>query len=882
MKTALKKVFLGILLIVGSNSFAQFGQTTIDIDPSVSYQTIDGIGGGIVYYLDWLTTHKNKEVLYDTLFNGLGLTGLRVGNWAQEEDADLTYDAEIIHEAQKRLGNDFFLTMSSWSAPASLKQNNALTGSLGGSVKPTLKREYGRYIYDQFGAWWKRALQQYQAVDVYPNTISIQNEVDCDADYESTIFDPDESGGIASYSNALSSVYNNIKNLDSVPGILGPEVLGIGWNKVQNYVNTVDMRQLAGINFHYYHSGSENHKDDGYRYNYPDEFLGSMTSLSKDYLNKKPMYMTENSSLRGRDDNDPLYMAIFMSYAFSVNHVVSYLHWNLIWGDEGDGCINLEFSENGYTTDDGYVIQGDYHALRHYSKFIRRGWKNISAQSNNNNIIVSAFKSPNDDEFTVVIVNRNVYNQNVKLPFSPEGTTATIIRSIPSQELWSSTIGTYNELNNIDLPGNSISTIVYKPKARTFIYDCNKSDVWSTQENWSPVGVPQSIDTTIIRSGEVKTGMLTQNAPLTIEENGTLNITADCTIDHLNIYGGTLMSSNANPLYLLTAKEINIKSNCTIIAGPVDSSGIEIVGTIIGDGDLIKASKGILNLNADASQLNGSWTLSEGTLSVNQKNALGPNKIFVDNGTLEINVDVSADEIIVSDSAKIVLKGDLEVNDITIGSTSLGGGTYFSEDYPEEIVGLGKIIVKKPLPSFNKEGMGESSQIIRENDSIVSFSYSWENADSIKISWNPSAPEGIDVNIDNINKSISFSGVAKTTGIYRYTISTVSSAKEEAKKTGSFTIEETQKNPTIVSTENKTICIYTNDNQIEILINSDVKENCHFMIIDMEGNTKSNFYQPIQKGINRITKRTNDLPQGTYLLQIRGKSKPKSCKFIIK
>ena len=99
MKTVAKKLSFWTLLMVSTYTFAQ---TNITINPSVSYQTIDGIGGGIVYYLDWLTTHKNKTELYDTIYTGLGLSALRIGNWAQEENADLTYDAEIVNEAKKR------------------------------------------------------------------------------------------------------------------------------------------------------------------------------------------------------------------------------------------------------------------------------------------------------------------------------------------------------------------------------------------------------------------------------------------------------------------------------------------------------------------------------------------------------------------------------------------------------------------------------------------------------------------------------------------------------------------------------------------------------------------------------------------------------------
>ena len=175
--------------------------------------------------------------------------------------------------------------------------------------------------------------------------ISIQNEPDCDADYEATVMSGNTTSNIAHYGSALKPVATQIKTLSSPPKILGPEVLGIGWNRVQDYVNHLNKSLLDGYCFHYYHSGLNLHDARELRYSYPDDFLGAMTQLSTDYLKDKPMFMSENSSLVDyHQEMDPLNTAVFLSYAFSVNHVASYLHWNLIWGDTGDGCINLEFS----------------------------------------------------------------------------------------------------------------------------------------------------------------------------------------------------------------------------------------------------------------------------------------------------------------------------------------------------------------------------------------------------------------------------------------------------------------------------------------------------------------------------------------------------------
>ena len=272
-----KYIIIGLLqLLSGWSVQLRADNVSVRLDPSVTYQTVEGIGGGIVYYLDWVTTHKNKAIVYDTIFTGLGISGLRIANWAQEDTADFKHEKEIMAEARKRLGKKFFTLMSCWSAPAYLKANNSLRGTGSGSVKASLKKQNGKFMYNEYGKWWRKSIERYQAVGISPDYVSIQNEPDMDATYEATLFNPTESWDVASYGAALSAVANNFNGLSPRPKLIGPEVMGIGWQQTQKYVWELDQNLLGGYCFHYYHSGLNDHDALDLRYSYPDDFTDAM------------------------------------------------------------------------------------------------------------------------------------------------------------------------------------------------------------------------------------------------------------------------------------------------------------------------------------------------------------------------------------------------------------------------------------------------------------------------------------------------------------------------------------------------------------------------------------------------------------------------------
>ena len=115
-----------LAVVLGGNTNLPAADLTVT--PSTQYQTIRGFGGGMAYYQGWLTSHPQKQAIYDTVFTGLGLSYLRIGNWNQDTTAKLAEDSTVVAEGKKRLGSRLRLFMSSWSAPGFMK----VSGQVGG------------------------------------------------------------------------------------------------------------------------------------------------------------------------------------------------------------------------------------------------------------------------------------------------------------------------------------------------------------------------------------------------------------------------------------------------------------------------------------------------------------------------------------------------------------------------------------------------------------------------------------------------------------------------------------------------------------------------------------------------------------------------------
>lgn len=855
---------------------------SMEVRPATTYQSVEGIGGGIVYYLDWIAKHEKCEEIYDTIYTGLGLSALRMGNWAQEEDADLTLDSLIYAAAKKRLGDDFYLSLTSWSPPASLKSNNDMKGT-DGNGHSSLKWANGSFQYDQFGAWWKRSLEQYRAVGIYPDYVSLQNEVDCNPSYYGMELEPDESvNGVASYAKCLTAAAKAINKLENPPMIIGPEVLGIGWDRVQNYLSKADTKLLSAYSFHYYHSGRKEHEAIEQRYAYPDDFKEAMSGLYDTYSKEnKPLFMTENSPLRDPVEMDPIYTAWFMSLAFTVNHVSSYTHWNLIWGDKGDACINIDtlLVDGEYQKiKGGYRVNGDYHALRHFSKFVKRGWRLLYATTSDADVLITAFRNPDDDEYTVILVNKGRSTKSLECSFFPEHCRAMVIQSDVPNKKWSEVLGVYDSLDVVALPANSITTIAYTPKNSKYIYGSDTLSSWNEPTSWTPEGVPSRRDTVVIGRGMVLMPVdLHVSSPVFIENGAVVYLDGSNRMDRVVSNGGGFLARTSGELTLDT---LEVNAMTTIGVMSPDTSALMVMnGAVKGSEPLVKIGTDTLLPRVDASAFEGGWIVSGGAFRLEDDKALGAAGIDVVLGTMYVDCDAVTRHLYIGDNGNVVLNGSIEVKSAMIGPNNIYGGVYYAEDFPEYLSGEGMLIVDAPRPVLTRTVPHDTVQVLTTNDSIKPLVFHWENASTVEVDWNPIRPRGINVSIDDSSSYATISGKSDTVGTFIYEISTVGEYGPVASDSGRLVFNRPGTNSSEDVQALPHFSVSYQDGVVSIFSDISYDVNCYATISDMSGRVVGGNTIVLLPGANSFD--VDALECGVYLLQIRGKGIYKTVKMVV-
>lgn len=460
--------------LVATSAFA----ASIAVDPASTKQKIVGFGGASAYYQSWVTAMQPdlKKDFFDTAFTGLNLSLLRLGNWKQEDTTSVADDIAIAKAGKERLGNHLKIEMSSWSAPGRLKPSGSVNGNDGSSkkdktLKPSSTDPYGKFVYSEFAHWWKTSYQAYADMGIAPDYISFQNEPDMEAPYEETLFEPTETSEIAGYKQALQAVRDSMNSLPNPPKILGPEPLGIGYSNFEKYAKVLDSKNLDGYAYHLYHAGDGN-DDSGNNYLHPENYIQPMSAIAASYgSDDKPIIMTEFCTmLDAVREQDMIGLAHIMQVGFTSGKLNGYIAWMLFWGGPQGQLIGVCPGEGwGADSKEGKLyINPEYHAMRHYSKFVNPGWRVVDATSDDKNVLTVAFRSAGCDSITVIAINKNSSAVNLSAPIVQNYTGAFAIQSVENGDK-SKPIAVST---NYELPKASITTFVYTLNAGANIGNC--------------------------------------------------------------------------------------------------------------------------------------------------------------------------------------------------------------------------------------------------------------------------------------------------------------------------------------------------------------------------------------------------------------------------
>jgi len=396
LKGLIPLMMMGLLLMLSTNCEKERSNISINeyeliINPDKQFQTVEGFGASLAFYEGWLTAHPNKKEIYDAIFNELSLDILRVRTTYDYDAGMIARVSEFVQESTAITGKPVNILSTSWGPPSYLKSNHDRTH--GGTLNYTISGTKVEFNYSGFANWWKGALNEYNSNGIYPAYISIQNEPDFTADYESCRLDPVEkitgTDTIAGYNKALEGVYKMIDERAVKPKLLGPESIGVGYNSVERYINELNTSYLYGIAHHLYHGVDED-----------NPWISTDIAKVGNFHPEIPHFQTEYS--RG----DWFSLAGLMYKSLNDENVVAYLYWDLIW--DGSGLIALDFpwDKTRWTNSKGYTKSKDFYVFKQFSAFIHPGWKRTEA-SVDNNVQTLAFINSAQDSVALVLINRS-------------------------------------------------------------------------------------------------------------------------------------------------------------------------------------------------------------------------------------------------------------------------------------------------------------------------------------------------------------------------------------------------------------------------------------------------------------------------------------------
>jgi glucuronoarabinoxylan endo-1,4-beta-xylanase len=294
----------------------------------------------------------------------------------------------------------------------------------GGRLNPEHYDEFAEYLVA-----YVKTLKEQTGVELYG--ISVQNEPFFANPFESNVVMPDE------YADILKVVGERFDEEGLTTRFFGPEHMAEwSWGWQAKYVQEIldDPAVEPYLDIYAVHGYV-----DGVAADY-----GSAEGWTSLYENitlqhDKPLWMTETSDeqLHGYDLGFSMAKALYLALKFG--RISAWVYWAM-----ADAII-----QNNNLTPLGYTFKNFY-------RFVRPGAVRIAAESSDTGVLTLAFRQPDSNELTIILINNSTQSKNVLLDVQVEHDTLNLFRTSSTENC--KDLGVLPD-PIVVLPAKSVSTI---------------------------------------------------------------------------------------------------------------------------------------------------------------------------------------------------------------------------------------------------------------------------------------------------------------------------------------------------------------------------------------------------------------------------------------
>ncbi|WIG96463.1 RICIN domain-containing protein [Myxococcus sp. SDU36] len=452
--------------------------TAIDVNPALTYQTIDGFGGALTDASAWLIFNSpHRNAIMNDLFSvsaGTGQSMLRLpmgssdfarNHYSYDDTCCDLNDFSVAHDAPyiipllqqaRQLNPELKIIAVPWSAPAWMKFNNSLLG--GGYLR---NDHYGLYA-----SYFVRFLQAYNTAGVPIHAVSIQNEPhNANPSYATMQMESNDQSNFAAH---------HLRPAMNTAGFGAVKILAWDHNwydhggpagyplEVMSFNNGQAQSAVAGVAYHCYES--------------PDGSYSVQSTFQNAYPNKEVHFTECTGGAWSTNAAGNLEWALQNNLFGPLrHHARSSLYWNLALdpshGPRVGGCPDCRGMltvNNGAGT---YTRNEEFYAWGHLAKVVRGGAVRIGATTlGNNELETVAFRNPDGSLALIALNSNDGASRTFKVRWGGQSFTYTLpARSVASFKWGGSSATAYRLVNKhtgkcVDIagPGTADGTAIHQ------------------------------------------------------------------------------------------------------------------------------------------------------------------------------------------------------------------------------------------------------------------------------------------------------------------------------------------------------------------------------------------------------------------------------------